>query len=181
MTKIPNRLHKYVPSMLLFLLFAALLDSITDPSRTARMLGTFFRFFFIFCVIPMIAFAVLAVFLILREQTRQKAAVPSGILPLPETGSEIRGEVVKSGVSADNSEYHLLICSQQKGAHPVYYMFRLPPDYPAPAAGAAVMLWHTDEPLSEPQPLPQDDTGCCLLLPYLPVQDHTNSAHHADA
>lgn len=169
------------PYLLLFLLFAAFLDSITDPSRTARILGTFFRFFFIFCVIPMIVFAVLAVFLILREQKRQRAAVPSGILPLPETGSEIRGEVVKSGVSADNSEYHLLICSQQKGTHPVYYMFRLPSDYPAPAAGAAVLLWHTDEPFSEPQPLPQDDTGCCLLLPYLPAQDHTNSAHHADA
>ena len=81
-------MKKDYPYLLLFLLFAALLDIITDPSRTARILGTFFRFFFIFCVIPMIAFAVLAVFLILREQKRQKTAVPSGILPLPETGSE---------------------------------------------------------------------------------------------
>ena len=165
---------KDYPYLLLFLLFAALLDVITDPAKAERVSSTIFRFLFMSCVIPMIALCGLAVFLILREQRRQKSAAPFRIPPLPETGTELRGEVVKSGVSADKSEYHLLICSQQNGRHPVYFMFRLPPDYPAPAAGTAVALWHTDQPFSEPQPLPQDDTGCCLLLPsYLP-QDFTN-------
>lgn len=167
-------MKKDYPYLLLFLLFAALLDVITDPVKAERVSSTVFKFLFMFCVIPMIALCGLAVFLILREQRRQKSAAPFRIPPLPETGTELRGEVVKSSVSADKSEYHLLISAQQNGRHPVYFMFRLPPDYPAPAAGAPVSLWHIDQPFSEPQPLPQDDTGCCLLLPsYLP-QDFTN-------
>lgn len=38
-------MKKDYPYLLLFLLFAALLDSITDPSRTARILDTFLDLF----------------------------------------------------------------------------------------------------------------------------------------
>lgn len=157
---------------------------LVDPERRAKA-GTVLYFYAILGTAVHFALIGAGIFLILRiyrhalfssdgaapqaplpEPQRDQSLPPQPVI-FPADAEKLPGTVVKSALSADKSEYHLLIETKQPGSHPVFYLFRLPPDAAEtePGAGAAVMLCKLQAPSAEPFPLPQDDTGTCLLLP----------------